>query len=646
MYLIGILYQIHKFYQRKETQMKNKLRLTSFLLALVITLGILVSCTPESTGDDTTAPIQGELTETTQPTEPVNQNLDLIVDGKAAFKIIRPQDLTSEHAYVSSAISIRDEIDALTKVRFTMGDDFKRASEEYDASTFEILVGNTRHPQVAEAISGLKYGEYTIKAVGNKIVIFGYTDQAIASAVKDFIQIVSEHISNENGTVNVSIPSEALNVVELHSGSKDLCAIPVLEESSFIATSTSDLKCNQVILGDVTLDEYNAYVSELEASGYKKYTGSDFSGNIFNTLYTSDYTVNVGYYKPYDECRIIIEPFDEKTLIGLESENNRPTVTTTQITMLGCEYKESSGGYKGNGLSLLYRLSDGSFVIVDGGHDTNSSYWANNLINAITEQAKGYASGKDIRIAAWFVSHAHGDHMGMLKKEASTFKSKFTVERVITCLMSPKEIQKSLDSSHGSNFGGGEANTANSVRNAAKSVGAEFITCHTGQRFFFGDTVFEILYTVENFAPSTTNALNTSSILVRSITTDKSGKSSSVMVMGDITGPAMAICTKLYGNDLKCDVVQVAHHGYQTWGNDKAIADSYKIMAPELVIWPMGLHAHSTHKEKSFNKVLWDGSNKNLKQVLVAGWNGTTHTIPLPFNGDVSTITSKITSEK
>jgi hypothetical protein len=118
------------------------------------------------------------------------------------------------------------------------------------------------------------------------------------------------------------------------------------------------------------------------------------------------------------------------------------------------------------------------------------------------------------------------------------------------------------------------------------------------------------------------------------------------MVMGDITGPAMAICTKLYGNDLKCDVVQVAHHGYQTWGNDKAIADSYKIMAPELVIWPMGLHAHSTHKEKSFNKVLWDGSNKNLKQVLVAGWNGTTHTIPLPFNGDVSTITSKITSEK
>lgn len=629
--------------------MKLNLRLMSFLLTLVMILGLFAACAPTSSGEDTSAPegsLDASASENTQPAQPENKTLDIIVDGKAAVKIIRPQDLTSEHAYVASAVNIRDEIDDLTKVRLTMGDDFKRASEEYDSSTLEILVGNTRHPQVAEAIAGLKYGEYTVKAVGNKIVIFGYTDLAVANAVKSFIRIVSEHVTEENGTVNVSIPAEALNVVEVHSGSKELCAVPVLEGATFTATSTSDKNCDQVILSDVTLDVYNNYITELESSGFKKYTGSEISGNVFNTLYNAEYTVNVGYYDAYGECRIIIEPFEEKTLIGLEADNNRPTVTTTQITMLGCEFKTSGGEYKGNGLSLLYRLSDGSFVIVDGGHDTNSSYWASNLINAITEQAKGYASGKDIRIAAWFISHAHGDHMGMLKKEASTFKSKFTVERVITCLMSNTEIEKSLSSSYKENFGGGEANTANSVRNAAKAVGAEYITCHTGQRFFFGDTVFEILYTVENFAPSTVNALNTSSILVRSITTDASGKSTSVMVMGDITGPAMEICTDLYGNDLKCDVVQVAHHGYQTWGNDKAIANSYNIMAPEIVIWPMGLHAHATHKEKSFNKVLWDGSNKNLKQVYVAGWNGTTHTIPLPFNGDISTITSKITSEK
>ena len=148
------------------------------------------------------------------------------------------------------------------------------------------------------------------------------------------------------------------------------------------------------------------------------------------------------------------------------------------------------------------------------------------------------------------------------------------------------------------------------------------------------------------FAPSIVNALNTSSILVRSITTDASGKSTSAMIMGDVTGPAMAICNKLYGTNLDCDIVQVAHHGYQTWGNDTAMASSYKLMKPEIVLWPMGKHAHETHKEKAYNKVLWDGTITEVKGVYVAGWNGTTHTVPLPWNGDTASIVSVIKSEK
>ena len=624
--------------------MKKNIRLLSFLLALVMVLGILVSCSPAGSGESTVAP-ETSAPESVQTGEAESKTLDIIVNGQTTVKIIRPQDLGSEHAYVSSAITIRDEIDKSTGVRLSMGDDFKRASDSYDDSTVEILVGKTQHPQVTEAIKGLRYSDYTIKAVGNKIVVFGYTDNAIKAAAKAFAELVDDYVKEENGTVSVSIPAEALNVVEVHSGSKDLAAVPVFNDTTFVATSTSDKKCNQIILEDATPESYKEYITLLESEGYKKYTDNDISGNLFTTLYNDDYTLNVGYYKPNDECRIVIEPFAEKTLIGLESDNKYTAVTTTQITMLGCEFKESSGTYKGNGLSLLYRLADGSFVIVDGGHDTNSTWWRNNLMDAITEQAKDYASGKDIRIAAWFISHAHGDHMGMLKKEASNFAKKFTVERVIANLMSDKEIEKSLSSSYKENFGGGEAKVTNQVRTAASDLGADLIQCHTGQKFYFADTVFEILYTVETFAPATTNALNTSSILVRSTTTDANGKSTSVMVMGDVTGPAMAICNKMYGNDLRCEIVQVAHHGYQTWGNDNAIAESYKLMSPEIVLWPMGLNAFATYQHKAYSKVLWDGTNKNFQQLYVAGWNNTTHTVPLPYNGDPASITSKITTQ-
>ncbi len=629
----------------RKTRMKFKARLLSLLLLLSIILGCLISCTPAGTDADTQTPDQGSATESENDQTTENPIFDLIVKGQTTVRIVRPQDLGSEHAYVAGAIKIRDEIASATGVRLSMGDDFKKASDSYDDSTIEILVGKTQHTQVNEAIKNLKYSDYTVKAVGNKIVIFGYTDTAVSYAVKAFTEIVSDYTTKENGTVSVSIPSEALNVVETHSGSKDLSAVPVFESATFVATSTSDKKCNQIILEDTTPESYKEYISLLETQGYKKYTDNDISGNLFTTLYSDGYTLNVGYYKPFGECRIVIEPFEKKTLIGLESDNKYTAVTTSQITMLGCEFKESAGTYKGNGLSLLFRLADGSFVIIDGGHDTNSSWWADNLIKAIKDQAKDYATGKDIRIAAWFVSHAHNDHMGTLRTQAKEFAKNFTVERVIANLMSDKEIEKSLDSSYGENFGGGEAKVTNYVRNAAQELGADLIQCHTGQKFYFADTVFEILYTVETFAPATTNALNTSSILVRSTTTDASGKSTSVMIMGDVTGPAMAICNKMYGNDLRCEIVQVAHHGYQTWGNDNAIRESYKLMSPEIVLWPMGLNAFATYKHKAYSKVLWDGTNKNFQELFVAGWNNTTHTVPLPYNGDPASVISKITTQ-
>lgn len=631
--------------------MKFKTRLTALMLLLSIVLACLVSCTSGNGPEDTLPTDQSGNVSDTLPETEADQfetpaTFDLVVDGATEVKIIRPQNMNAGDSYVDAAINIRNSVESAIGVRFSMGDDFKKPTESYDDSTVEILVGTTQHAQVAEATKGLGYADYVIKAVGNKIVIFGYSYDSVIRAAEAFVEIVSQYKTEANGKVSVSIPAEALNVVETYGPAKALNAVPIFEETEFVATSTSDLKVDQIILDDATAEEYAAYIAELEGAGYKKYTDNDINGTLFTTLYNSEYTLNVGYYKPYDECRIVIEPFEEKTLIGLESDNKYPMVTTSQITMFGCEFKENSGAYKGNGLSLLYRLSDGSFVIVDGGHDTNSSYWANNLINAITEQAKGYASGKDIRIAAWFISHAHGDHMGMLKKEADQFAKKFTVERVIANLMSEEEISKSLASSYRSNFGGSEANTTNNVRKAARTLGADFIQCHAGQRFYFGDTVFEILYTSEMFAPSIVNALNTSSILVRSITTDASGKSTSAMVMGDVTGPAMAICNKLYGTNLDCDIVQVAHHGYQTWGNDTAMASSYKLMKPEIVLWPMGKHAHETHKEKAYNKVLWDGTIAEVKGVYVAGWNGTTHTVPLPWNGDTASIVSVIKSEK
>ena len=620
--------------------MKLNIRLIALLLTMIMALSLFSACNgdpaetsaPEndqtteapadSTGEDTEAPVSGERT-----------SFDLIVNGEAQAMIIRPKDLGSDDPQVAAAVKIRNKIEDTTDVKFKMGDDFKKATEEFDASKMEILVGNTAHPEVAEAIKDLKYGDYAVRAVGNKIVVFGFTEGAINHAVNLFAKLVADY-KTEQG---VSIPVEALNLSGTHSGSKELSILPAFEGATFSGTYQSNIACDEIILGDATVESYNAYIAKLESEGYTKYTSNDMSGNLFTTLYNKDYTLNVGYYKPYDECRIIMEPFSEETLIGTEADNKYKVVTTSQVTMIGCEYKKGDGSYVGNGLCLLFRLADGRFVIVDGSF--NRSQAATTLVNIIKEQAKEYATGKDITIAAWFISHSHSDHNGCLNSQNSAFKQ-FTVERVIANFMTDAERERSMASSYSGNWSSGEGGGDDGTRNAAAALGADFIPCHVGQRFYFADTVFEILYTVESYGPTVVNALNTSTSLVRAITTDAKGNSSTTMVMGDCTGPAMAICNKMYGTDMRSQIVQVAHHGYTTWGNDSAMATAYRYMSPEIVLWPQGEAAFPNYKEKSYNKVLWDGTNKNFQELYVAGWSGNQFIVPLPYNGETSSITS------
>ncbi len=620
--------------------MKLNTRLLALLLALIMLLGIFAACDEGQTETTTEAPAPSETTEAPIPEKTA---FDLVVNSETTVKIIRSARVANDHPHVEAAVSLRKEIENLTGVRIDMNDDYKKSHEVYDESTLEILVGATGHSQVANAMSSLKYGDYTVQIGGNKVVIFGFTEGAIKRAVKEFMDIVENNLVKEGDSVTISIPYEQINVTGTHSGSKELSVLPYYEGATFSSTYLSNVACEQIILEDATAESYAKYIEKLESAGFTKYTDNDINGNLFTTLYNKEYTLNVGYYKHSEECRIIMEPFTENTLIGTEADNKYTAVTTSQVTMIGCEFKESDGGYSGNGLIMLFRLADGSFVIVDGGHNRSSN--SSNLVKAIKEQAKDYATGKNIRIAAWFITHPHGDHDGMYRGQAASFRQ-FTVERVISCFISDSERERAYNSSAWDEDGVGGGASASANRTAATALGAEFITCHVGQRFYFADTVFEILYTVESYGPDPINAVNTGSLLFRAITTDPAtGKSSSTMVMGDVTGPAMDICNKMYGTNMRSEVVQVAHHGYTTWGNDSAMASSYRYMSPEIVLWPQGAHAFPNYKSKSYNKVLWDGSNKNYQEMFVAGWAGSQYIVPLPYSGDPASVIAKEVKE-
>jgi hypothetical protein len=75
---------------------------------------------------------------------------------------------------------------------------------------------------------------------------------------------------------------------------------------------------------------------------------------------------------------------------------------------------------------------------------------------------------------------------------------------------------------------------------------AQIIKPHTGQKLTFCDTVFEVMYTQENYAPNTMPWVNDSSLVLR-----MNAKGVKVLFMGDCEAGSSGVISKMYENELK-----------------------------------------------------------------------------------------------
>ncbi|MBQ7321426.1 MAG: MBL fold metallo-hydrolase [Clostridia bacterium] len=596
--------------------MLNK-KLLSMLLVLVTVLALLTGCGDVGETPDTTADTSASATETTAaPAPEVPAELNIVTDGKAVFKLIRDEDASASGMEVEQARVIMDQVKSLTGATMGLGTDWVKRGSELDSTTYEILVGVTAYPETQEVISSLGYGDWAVRLVGNKIVVFGFDRTSLSQATSKLVTLMKEGASADGKSL-------VLKTADLNmSGTKNekLNALPGYEGGNFYAYYAAGAKCDEIIIRDTNVEQYNAYLKKLDAAGFKCYTTNEIAGNYFATYTNDKYTVTAGYYDYETSARLLIEPL--APAVGLKEENVYTPITTSQITMLGVEYAKSDGSYASNGLSVLIRLTDGRFVIVDGAFNTGAT--AKLLVDAMKEQSAAYAkSTSDITIAAWIVTHAHGDHYGSLLGQTSYFKE-MNVERILVNFLSESERQKAI-SAYSGNWSSTEGQDYRNVPAVAKALGAEVHQVHVGQVYYLADLKMEILYTIESFAPNTCNALNTSSTVMRM---EFDGKTT-YMSTGDATGYGMEICADMFGDYIQSDIVQVCHHGYTTWGDDAGMIEAYKTINAPTVLWPQGLSAYPNYKGKSYNAVLFEVPN--YKEVYVSGARGDQIIVPLPY---------------
>ncbi|MBQ8396603.1 MAG: MBL fold metallo-hydrolase [Clostridia bacterium] len=560
-------------------------RSTALLIALLAVM-LLTACGGSAAQTDTTTDLtSADTPETTAPAE----ELAIIENGAANYRIIRHEEASS--AAVKAATRVRELIGQETGVYPDLSTDWHRKDADLDHTTLEILVGATDYTESASALAGILYGDYIVTRVDNKLVINAWCDAGLEAAVT----ALGRELFNRAEAGSFTLPAD----IRLTGTKVDIVnALPVYDGGNVRAIYDAGNQNQVLIVDDTTPDEYAAYRRAIETAGYTLYTENAIADNRFATYVSDQYVINAGYYAYETASRIIIEP--RTTLPALEDENKYESKIQPSFAMLGLEH-DSNGVLVQNGLCFIFQLADGSYIVVDGGFPRQRD------AKAIYDYLYAHAPDpNDITVAGWFITHAHSDHYAAYNLFSQTYADKVKVEYVIGNFPSDTaRIEGGL---------GTEGSVGPQIeQNVARFEGAQFIKAHTGYQFFMRDARIEVLYTLESYAPGVLSYFNTTSLI---FTVEIAGQKFNIL--GDASNDACNIAYKMYGDTLKSDFVQTAHHGYTTgstaYGGVTAV---YSASAAPVVLWPVGEKDYAGMSSRAYDAHLQELAA--TKEIFVAG---------------------------
>lgn len=566
--------------------MKTK-RKAIWVVLLVVLAILMPGCTgTEKPVDDTTPPV----VET-----PVVQDLSIVADGAAQYSIVIRENAPTSISDASR--NVRDSIESLTGVKLNWTDDYVETGDTPAAK--EILVGLTNREESLEVLGDLKYGEYAIRVVDEKIVIAAWDDMSLAEACRVF----AHQIQQLGGAGQLTVPHD---YAVQDTGFTQLLPLPHYgEEDEDVQFIDLADECYLLYADDTDEAEFKAYFDVLAEAGYTQFATRQMGDNLYATYVSDEKVINASYIASKKDARIAIEDAYDLTLF---TEQAYEKVCEPSVTLVGLEsYGGDEGAGVGNqlGLCMIFRMADGRFVIVDGGNYDNATIplLQNNLKKLAVDP-------QNIVVAAWIFTHGHGDHTGAFCKYSQTsYKNTITVQNFVHHLCTAEQYENCDDP--------GRSDQTRELMKTYKD--ANIIKAHTGQVMKIAGAEIEMLFTSADLEPYTLEYHNTSSLVFR-----VTAEGNSVMVLGDASQVTNNHLVKVYKQYLKSDMVQIAHHGFQ--GGTVSL---YKAIDARVALWPTGV-------------ACIDGSYKNLleidynakavelaDEVYIAGMVG--HTLIMPY---------------
>ena len=535
------------------------------------------------------------------------EDAKVIIDkGEVKYKIVRP-DKATDKQFLSMVSNLCNNIYSQTEIFMDVTTD----RSPYDENAYEILIGDTSYPETAQLKAEVGPDDYKIKFIGNKIVIFSYNVEGYSKAISDLDTVFRfSYNKNEAGEYSLSFVSEDMGgkYGEYNYYTED---IPYSVDGVYF-NSSYDAYDNTMMLywEGATEAMFNSYCSSLQSAGFILYQQGANNSSIVARTYTKDKALaHVYFFKRVGELRVITQ--DNANLPVNPSSYTK--VCDPVIVQLKLDYTTVIGqNDAGNdttqvgGMGYVIRLADGTFVVIDGGnymdYDIQNLYDTMNSLKVGTDK---------IVVSAWILTHGHSDHYGVLKGFMDKHNNDIIVKTLISNDLS-NDLYKKTDMI-------GRAFNHNSVK--GKFGGCTVTKAHTGMTFSYPGVKFTIVATHEDYYPHNYDAdpLNekyNSFSSMNIIAESDSGKRA--IWLGDLekhdTHASQLVAR--YKTDLKCDIMQVAHHGVE--GGSLTL---YQTIDPDIALWSA---------KKSLANSYTTGKNSQTQNV----WLTNNCTIHYNYNGN------------
>ena len=505
-------------------------------------------------------------------------------NGKSNYKLVAEKGYyNSSYAEKNAAFVDRlvgDYLGSSTKAGIVNG-----AEMFSDSASKTLLLGKTTDSASTQALSMISKNQWIITEISGKLVVTGWYDTASMEAAK-FLY------SEIEGKTDVTLKLPIIGTVNYaHASAPDFTA------GTFLNGYDSEQGAVLLRYNNITEANFNAYKQTLVEDGWTLYQENALQGvskqSKFATYVKGDDVVNVQYLPQDitntssigasttcaanriagDEIRIILEKTDTlfQNETGTFDLSHVGGVAQTPALHVVNLNKSAADG-NDVGACMIYTLADGSFLVWDGGDEMDGEQ----VMKALRHLNK---RDDGIVIAAWVLTHAHGDHVGAYGAIASgEYAEELTVEAVVF-----NRPSKSY------NFSGNHSlhNAASRVETLLENFKGDtrFIIPHLGQEMQIRNLNLVNLYVgEEDQFPIIYNNDNTAS-LICSVTYD--GIDQNVVMLADSTNEAVKnVVYPLFVKELDCDILMASHHGLYSMAEDiypTFIANTGK--KEEVVIW-------------------------------------------------------------